>query len=111
MTEGMETEEWLDNEILPQEASQSDTSSSQLLVTSTPKATKKKKKAENFQSEVLKRFDSLDARAIEEDARMRAIDEEILIEERRRTELLQEFVKNSGEMKTAFVAFVNNRSQ
>lgn len=118
-------EEWLDDELSYHEASQSLSAPStpappqsgsspagpSTSTASTPRAeTKKKKKTVNFQSEILKRFDILDERINEEEIRMRTIESEMMEQEKKRTNLLEQFVEDAREMKNAFLQFVNSRS-
>lgn len=75
----------------------------------TPGAGRRGKKT-NFQNEILKRWDLLDDDMKQQEERIRQTDEKMLELEQRRTELLEQFVTDTGELKNAFVSFLNSKT-
>lgn len=67
----------------------------------------KKERKNNFQAEILKRWDILDHEMKQQEERIRYTDERMLQLEERRTDLLEKVVNNTTEIKDAFIYFVN----
>lgn len=74
---------------------------------SVPASARKEKKI-NFQQAILKKFDKLEEDAAKQHEHLKEVDQKMLEFEVKKTELLETFVKDTKELKDAFISFLNS---